>query len=484
MRTTSLLPALLLTAWVAFGQSGSLAADPAPPPIPNGHRVDSAADGKMESLRRNDGKEFFGLIQSASNDEIEFVEVVRPRGNPIYLVVHYYPPRSVQELTRLPEEQRAELIRRIQPLLTTKSRARIEAGRMEDVVLAEETRDGVHQWLYQGQWFMLRSTSDEETTRRCVVRSEQIFRAYRQVLPPRTEPRETLQVVLYGSIDEYRGYLQARGLEITNPAFYSAPQNMIVAGSDLSRYAQWLEQIRAQNVQIRKHYNTLNAELPQRLAGLSSQLKQRGFTPDEIRFEMNARKATWEKEYAAMLGKVNEVDRRNAAKFADVTQQMFSRLYHEAFHAYLENYVFPHRQYDVPRWLNEGLAQIFENGQLDDDTLRIDAPSRDALRQLQSDLSSGDPLPLAKLLTSQEKEFLVTHAAGSSQRHYLYSWGLAYYLTFQQDLLGGDSLNGYVSTDAASLSPVTRFERLAGAPLPEFERRWRTAIVSLKPPPQ
>ena len=44
---------------------------------------------------------------------------------------------------------------------------------------------------------------------------------------------------------------------------------------------------------------------------------------------------------------------------------MFARAYHESFHAYLENYVYPHDHYDVPRWLNEGLAVMMEGGILD-----------------------------------------------------------------------------------------------------------------------
>ena len=32
--------------------------------------------------------------------------------------------------------------------------------------------------------------------------------------------------------------------------------------------------------------------------------------------------------------------------------------------------------HDVPRWLNEGLAQVFEGGQLESGSLRIDAPDR------------------------------------------------------------------------------------------------------------
>ena len=158
---------------------------------------------------------------------------------------------------------------------------------------------------------------------------------------------------------------------------------------------------------------------------------------------------------------------------------MFARLNHEAFHAYLDMFVYPHDQHHVPRWLNEGLAQVFETGQLDGDSLRIDAPDRDRLARLQQDLAT-QPLPLAQLLTAQEREFLGPHGDGSSQRHYLYAWGLAYHLAFQENLLGTARLDQYVTPAAQKLSPVARFEGLVNQPLPSFEQRWREAIAAAR----
>ena len=67
---------------------------------------------------------------------------------------------------------------------------------------------------------------------------------------------------------------------------------------------------------------------------------------------------------------------------------MFVRLFHEAFHAYLENYVYPQTDHDVPRWLNEGLAQVFEGGQLESGSLRLDAPDTARLKLLQEDFAA------------------------------------------------------------------------------------------------
>ena len=148
----------------------------------------------------------------------------------------------------------------------------------------------------------------------------------------------------------------------------------------------------------------------------------------------------------------------------------------------LENYVYPQASHDVPRWLNEGLAQIFESGQLESGTLRLDAPDADRLHTLQADLKTLPALTLADVLIADGSRFLVSHPGGerASLRYYLYSWGLAYYLAFRQPLLETQALDRYVERPPAIAEPIARFERLVGAPLPRFEQRWRAEMLSMK----
>ena len=67
----------------------------------------------------------------------------------------------------------------------------------------------------------------------------------------------------------------------------------------------------------------------------------------------------------------------------------------------------------------------------------------------------------------------------AARRHYLYAWGLAYYLTFEHRLLGSPALDRYVAPDARAVPPQQRFERLVGTPLEEFEPAWRKYIRTL-----
>jgi hypothetical protein len=209
-------------------------------------------------------------------------------------------------------------------------------------------------------------------------------------------------------------------------------------------------------------------------------MQKRGYGDDEIEQEAKLRKSIWQREYEAAMNEIDLANRQNEAKFREVTRQMFTRLYHEAFHAYVENYVYPRRDGAMPRWLDEGLAQIFESGQLDADALRIDAPDPVRLRRLQEELASTNPLGVRDVLAAEENDFLAVHREGSAQRHYLYSWGLAYYLAYERNLLTGDTMDQYVANEG-NLGPTARFVRLIGTPLQKFEHFWKTAMFELKP---
>src|SRR5205814_206190 len=63
---------------------------------------------------------------------------------------------------------------------------------------------------------------------------------------------------------------------------------------------------------------------------------------------------------AAAEKRIVETEKANDKVFIAVRDRLFTRLYHEAFHAYLGTFVYPAREGTLPHWFNEGLAQIFE----------------------------------------------------------------------------------------------------------------------------
>jgi hypothetical protein len=442
---------------------------------------DSPADDppgrwQFETITLRDQTKLSGLVQAIGETEIDFAQIVQPPGRPMYAVIRGIPRSEVQQIERLDEAARLRLFER---LATFRNRAVIEAGRLSELKLTAHSDGGRQTRHYEGPWFTLVSTADDEQTRRCLVRIEQLFRAYRTLLPPRAN-QQPLAVRLYGSLDEYRSRLEELSLGIDNAAFYVPRERTILAASELGVFARRLAQVRREHEQIRKDLAKLDTAHPLRMSAVADELKAAGFSPDEIAAELRQRRAGWKKELETTLAANLQRERSAERKFDDVTAAMFRSLAHESFHAWVDAFVFPHDRHDVPRWLNEGLAQVFECGQLDGESLRLDAPDKQRLRALQADLKTAAPLSLAQVLTARERQFLGPHAGGSPQRHYLYAWGLAWYLTFEGNLLASERLNEYVANSAQEIDPIARFERLTGRPLAEFETAWRTAMLELR----
>lgn len=439
----------------------------------------AVANWPLEHVRLANGKEYEGLIANEGETSIEFVEVHRQAGKPMFLLVRPIDRRSIADWRRLDEQQRRDLESRIDQF---KNRSRVEARRMSDLRLTAVRRDDVVTWQYQGDWFSLDSTADEQTSRRSIVSIEQVFMAFRQILPPRQSPQRRLRIELFGSTDQYRSFLRGCGLEIDNPAFFVADFNLLAAGSEMNRFVAELTRVRKQHQAVMENYDRQIKDLPNRLKQLGDDLQKANFPPAERQKILLAEQKRLEDERRGVQQEIQRMDRKNAARFREVSGVMFTRLYHEAFHAYLENYVYPHQDYDVPRWLNEGLAQVFESGLLESDTLRVDVPNPRALAALQSDLAGPEPLSLSDLLLADANTFLAAHrenSAGASRLYY-YSWGLAYYLTFEQSRLGQPAFEAYISPAAAQRPAVPRFEQLIGMPLSEFEPAWREAMRKLK----
>ncbi|MBC8354161.1 MAG: DUF1570 domain-containing protein [Planctomycetes bacterium] len=439
-------------------------------------RLDASAL-RFERIILKDGTTYDGWLQSKSEMEIEFVEIFRRPGMPMSATVRIVDPATIENYVAVDPVSRQTLADHVHRL---RHRVAIEAGNQQRVALVAAAEASSHAWEYSGPWFHLSSTADNESTRRCIVRIEQIFRAYRQLIPIALVDQRPLHVVLYGSVDEYQTALRTLGIEIQNLAFYASRDRTIFAGAELTSYSRRLDRIRAAHEETLRGLDTDGVRFRLQLKAFSEKLADQGVGREQIKEEMARRNAAWKRERLLVERQISETNRRNAAAFAEITDRMFRRLYHEAFHAHLAGYVVANGPISIDRWLNEGLAQIFEVGQLDGDALRIDAPNAAVLARLQRDLASTQTLSLSDLLFSNDQDFLTSHAQIAPAKHYDYAWGLAYYLTIEQQLLDPKSLAALQSR--ADRSKLERFEALIGKPIREFEVEWRNAMLRLSPP--
>jgi hypothetical protein len=454
---------------VSVGLAQTLAAPGASPP--------PATQWETERIELRDGRRWEGLIESEDDAWLYLIQIEQSPGRPMYLVIRPISRPLIRSITRLKPEARARLQRQIEQF---RNRAQIEAGAMDAVALQTVVKEGSRRLAYQGKWFVLESTVDEEITRRFIVRMEQVFTAYRQVLPPRAAPRSRLSVLVFGSPEEYRTCLKKLHLSIANPAVFLREPNLVVSSTDIAPFAAQRDEISVHHRKLQAELRQLRDQLGERLKKLRDALRDQRVGDDQIRSLLVGEKRKADAQIKQIEQQVKRVERDNEKICDRITAQALTRLYHESFHAYLDNYVCPRDKSHVPSWLDEGLAMIFEEASPESGTLRLGAPHRGMLRRLTADLAARQPLTVEQVVAAGQQDFVIAPGGSTedAQRYYWYAWGLAYYLTFEKHLLTDPAFDRYVAD--AKPSPVQRFEQLVGVPLGRFEVVWEKYIKALK----
>lgn len=438
----------------------------------------------VEKIVLKNQKRLEGLIQFEGPQHIEFVEIRRKPGEPMRRVFRWIPLERVEDIERLGEKERTRLSLRLREYMR---RTEILERLLGDIELVPSEFEGRPCLKYDGRWYTLRSRADEETTRLAIVRLEQVFAGFRTYLAPRRRHRETLQIVILGSAPEYQRLLKSRDLDIRQTAYYDPDNNEIVAGGQLASVAAELDDVRAYHEVLVSELREKQAEAEKQIETLGRTLRDAGEDPRQVSAAMRAARDQWKKIRQSLDRRIRQANWRNDALY----HQAFRHLYHEAFHAYLGNFVIEDAATTVPRWLNEGWAQIFEAGLLEAGTLRVDAPSPERLERLQRELRGDSPLELKHVVTAPVERFIVGYRHRTSdqmeqdsRRVYLYSWGLAYHLTFHRKLLGSSALDTYLKASEPGAPPddIARFEKLVGEGLDQFEKNWRQAMLAERIP--
>ncbi len=457
-----LLPAVFLAAW---GWIDGRADTP-----PGGE------DWKYDIVYRKKGEPLCGLVEEQTAAVVRLRSVSRKRGSPTVVYRVELDARDIERVQLATEEDREQLRRRLDALQQERHTL---AERLQSLDLAGKRPPPSGDALdlrpvpwplagrapaleYRSAHFRLMSNAGRPMAEYAATLLEQIYAAYTRFLPPRAAGAPT-SIVLTGSQADYQELLKGRRLNLTNPAFCDAERNEIVCASDLQRLADELARAHAYHVK-------LSTDLRQREEELKEAYK--GNVPPELRAP-----------FAEARQRLQAVEARNAAVFTRARQRLEQRLYHEAFHAYLANFVYPPAEGGLPTWLNEGLAQIFESAIVEAGELRVDHPDPERLESARRALARGTLLPLADLLRAGPKQFQVAHGGDqqASDRHYLASWALAFYLTFDQKGLGSRAMDEYVRALRRHTDPLYAFRDLVGRPLPQFEKDFVRYLEHLRP---
>jgi hypothetical protein len=420
-------------------------------------------DWKYDVVHLKNGHTLRGLLVEQTPAVIQFRCVSRKPGSHTLVIPETLQRAEVSSVELLPDRERETLAARLRALDPT---GKGEAQRMASLELTSVPwgKGGNGKALrYESTHFVLGSDAPEDVVRRAAVQLEQVFAAYVRFLPPRARGGQPTAILLAQSLGEYQALLKEQGRVLLNPALYDPRRNQIVCGTDLRQLGEQLERTRRRHQQLLREAKEREAELNRLFKG---QVPAQLLRPiHEVRAD------------------VDRVNRQNDEQFQAATRQLFGVLYHEAFHAYLANFVYPPDEASVPRWLNEGLAQVFETAFVEAGELRVGHADKARLTQAQAALARGELVPLRELLRSGPGQFVVQHASEqrNSDRYYLTSWAVAFYLTFDRRLLGTRAMDDYVRALHGGEDPLAAFRRLAGQGPTQFEEDFQAYLALLRP---
>ncbi|MGE3805951.1 MAG: DUF1570 domain-containing protein [Gemmataceae bacterium] len=424
--------------------------------------ADAADEWKYDVLRLKNGNILRGLVLEEGGDAVRFQCVRRSPGTPTVVITSTYPRSEVAAVIKLNAADRKVLQERIAKLDPS---GKAEEAQMEDLELSEVDwvrKEAGSAYRYGSEYFVLVSNAQEDTVRRAAVRLEQIYTAYTRYLPPRHKKATPTTIVLASTRAEYQLLLKEQKRNILNPAFFDARNNQVVCASDLKELGEQLER-------VRKKHKALLEDLQKQ--ELQARTKYQGAVLATVLQRIYEARRT-------ILG----YNKKNDQLFGEATQELFTTLYHESFHAYLMNIVYRSDEAEVPRWQNEGLAQIFETAIVEAGELRVGHVDKERLARVHEAARKGELLTIAQLLQSKPQDFLVaqTSEQQTSDRYYFNSWALAFYLTFDRKVLGTPELHKYMAARKRGTNELEAFRQLVGKPIPEFEQDYRKFLQTLR----
>jgi hypothetical protein len=317
---------------------------------------------------------------------------------------------------------------------------------------------------YDSDHFTLISNAPDEITGRAAVRLEQLFAAFRRYLPPQSTSAKPTTIILTVTPEEYVSFLGPGAPRLLNPAVYDPVKNRIICGSNLRQLGEQLNSSRL-------HHQRQFLAIEQYETEIRKLYKDQKSDLDRF---LNTAKDQRQKILAA--------EAANDRAFDTATKQLFAILYHEAFHAYAGSYAFPDRE--LPRWINEGLAQIFETAVVEGGELRVGHADPERLKTVRDWMKAdGDKLlSIVDLAKTDQNGFVAKHtdAKAASERAYAASWAAMHYLLFARNAVGNERFIKYLADLKAGRDAIETLEQWIDQSPSDFNREWRDYLTRLK----
>lgn len=423
----------------------------------------------FDVLKLKNGVTHQGLLLEERPTGVLFQIITRKPGRPTVWMKSAFKKDEILKLEKLNDDDRKALKAKLEDIDPSPEAEARRADRIDLQIVdwAGKKKAGLR---YDSDYFSLISDAPEEVVRAAANRLENVYASYARFLPPRFPGGAPTVIQVYQSFEAYQKAVPG-GTTLKNPAFYEPSANRVVCGTDLLQLGIDLGRSREKTRKDLDELSKQEAEI----------IRLYGKKPDLARYLQPFKDLRSQYEKAAKL---------NEGRFETATRQLFQTLYHEAFHAYVGNFVYPPAGKDrpncpgeLPRWLNEGMAQVFETAIFEAGELRIGHADRIRLEKAQDALAKKELMPLQDVLTAKRDVFVVTHGGNrpEADRAYVATWALASYLMFDRRLLGSSALDDFVKAVHTGGDPVKAFEGLVGQPAAEFEKSYQAWLRRLLP---
>ncbi len=150
-----------------------------------------------------------------------------------------------------------------------------------------------------------------------------------------------------------------------------------------------------------------------------------------------------------------------------------SVLQHEGFHQFAWRHLGP----TLPVWVNEGLAQYFEDAILIDGRLTLGLANAGRVQRVREALETGEALPLSELLglTAARWGQTLREEPGRSELLYAQAWSVAYFLIHADEGRYRRAFGTYLEKLAQELDAERAFAEAFGVrSLAGMEQAWRS----------
>ncbi len=162
--------------------------------------------------------------------------------------------------------------------------------------------------------------------------------------------------------------------------------------------------------------------------------------------------------------------------------QTLAVLQHEGFHQFAWRHIGP----NIPVWVNEGLAQYFEDAILVRDRMTLGLAGSRRVQAVRGAIASGDVMPVAALLamTPQQWGGILREDPARSELLYAQAWSIAYFLIHADGGKYRAAFGTYLQLLSKSQDASQAYARAFGSSdVSKLEKAWLAYAAKQEPDP-